>query len=113
MLLDIRTVIATGAGLGVLIALSLRYVLRDYPAMLGPSMREWMLGISLQALSWGLVAVRGLVPDIVSVVLANALLSIGYAVMVDAVRRFLDCAAAIACCTDSSLRASACSSSSP
>ncbi|HZP66748.1 MAG TPA: GGDEF domain-containing protein [Rudaea sp.] len=90
MLLDIRTVIATGAGLGVLIALSLRYVLRDYPAMLGPSMREWMLGISLQALSWGLVAVRGLVPDIVSVVLANALLSIGYAVMVDAVRRFLD-----------------------
>jgi len=89
MLLDIRTMIAVGAGLGLLIALSLRYVLRDYPAMLGPSMREWMLGISLQALSWVLVAVRDLIPDFFTVVFANALLSVGYALLVDATRRFI------------------------
>src|SRR4051812_37677097 len=52
MLLDIRTTIAIAAGLGLLMALSLRYVLRDYPAMLGPSMREWMVGIGVQAVSW-------------------------------------------------------------
>jgi len=89
MLLDIRTMIATGAGLGVLIALSMRYVLRAFPGMLGPSMREWMLGIALQATSWALTTVRGLVPDFVSVVISNALLSIGYALLVDAVRRFV------------------------
>jgi len=90
MLLDIRTVIAVAAGLGVVIALSLRYVLRDYPALLGPSMREWTLGILLQALSWGLTVLRGTVPDFVSVIVANALLSIGYALLVDSVRRFVE-----------------------
>jgi diguanylate cyclase (GGDEF)-like protein len=90
MLLDIRTVIAFAAGLGVLMALSLRYVLRDYPAMLGPSMREWMLGVFVQAVSWLLVALRGAVPDFLSVVIANALLSVGYALLVDATRRFVD-----------------------
>jgi diguanylate cyclase (GGDEF)-like protein len=89
MLLDIRTMIAVAAGLGLLMALSLRYVLRDYPAMLGPSMREWMLGIGVQAVSWVLVAVRNLIPDFFTVVIANALLSIGYALLVDAVRRFV------------------------
>jgi diguanylate cyclase (GGDEF)-like protein len=90
MLLDIRTVIAIGAGLGLLMALSMRYVLRAFPGLLGPSMREWMLGICVQALSWVLVAIRGLIPDFFSVVFANALLSIGYALLVDAVRRFVD-----------------------
>lgn len=89
MLLDIRTTIAVAAGLGLLMAFSLRYVLRDYPAMLGPSMREWMLGIGVQAVSWVLVAVRNLIPDFFTVVIANALLSIGYALLVDAVRRFV------------------------
>jgi len=89
MQLDIRTMIATGAGLGVLTALSMRYVLRGFPGMLGPSMREWMLGIALQATSWALTTVRGSIPDFVSVVVANALLSIGYALLVDAVRRFV------------------------
>ena len=89
MPLDIRTMIATGAGLGVLTALSMRYVLRGFPGMLGPSMREWMLGIALQATSWALTTVRGSIPDFVSVVVANALLSIGYALLVDAVRRFV------------------------
>jgi len=89
MLLDIRTMIATGAGLGVLTALAMRYVLRGFPGMLGPSMREWMLGIALQATSWALTTVRGLIPDFVSVVVANAFLIVGYALLVDAVRRFI------------------------
>src|SRR5437588_62059 len=43
---------------------------------------------SMGALSWALVAVRDIIPDFFTVILANALLSIGYALLVDAVRRF-------------------------
>src|SRR5262249_19243104 len=43
--LDIRTLIMLAAALTLFMGLSLRYVLREYPADLLPSIRLWTLGI--------------------------------------------------------------------
>jgi diguanylate cyclase (GGDEF)-like protein len=89
VLLDIRTTIMIAAGLAFLTGVSLRYVLRDYPAALEPSIRLWVLGSVLQAMGWLLFGLRDAVPDLLTIVGANALLSFSFACQIDAVRVFV------------------------
>jgi diguanylate cyclase (GGDEF)-like protein len=89
MVLDIRTTIMIAAGLALLVGVSLRYVLRDYPATLWPSIRLWMLGTVLQPTAWVMYGMRDAIPDLLSMVLANALLSFAFAKQIQAVRTFV------------------------
>lgn len=89
MILDIRTTIMIAAGLAFLAGVSLRYVLRDYPSTMWPSMRLWILGTILQPTAWVLYGMRNSIPDLLSMVIANALLSIAFAKQIQAVRSFV------------------------
>ena len=51
MALDIRSTIVIAAILALIIGVSLRFVVRDYPAPLLPSLRLWMSGILLACLA--------------------------------------------------------------
>lgn len=86
--MDIRTTTMLAAGLGLLVGLSLHYVLRSYPSMLGSSMRLWMLGILLQSVAWMLGCLPDNLPDVLTIVGANTLLSLSVAKQVEAVRSF-------------------------
>jgi diguanylate cyclase (GGDEF)-like protein len=88
MLFDVRTSIMLAAGLTLVIGASLRYVLRDYPPALGPAVRLWTLGTLLQPTAWVLYALRDQLPDTLTMVVSNALLSFAFAKMVQAVRVF-------------------------
>jgi len=88
MVFDVRTSIMLAAGLTLLIGVSLRYVLRDYPPSLSPAVRLWTLGTLLQPTAWVLYALRDQIPDALSMVLSNALLSFAFAKLVEAVRVF-------------------------
>ncbi|HST28700.1 MAG TPA: GGDEF domain-containing protein [Rudaea sp.] len=88
MALDIRTLIMLAAVVALLNGASLRYVLREYPADLSPSIRLWTLGVLAQATAWILFGLRDQIPDWLSIVGANALLSLAFAEQVHAVRLF-------------------------
>ena len=88
--LDIRTTIMIAAGLALLVGVSLRYVLRDHPASLWPSIRLWIIGTVLQPTAWVMYGMRDSIPDLVSMVFANALLSFAFAKQVQAVRTFVE-----------------------
>ena len=89
MLLDVRTTIMIAAALALLVGVSLRYVLRDYPATLWPSIRLWMLGTVLQPTAWVLYGMRDEIPDLLAMVVANALLSFAFAKQIEALRIFV------------------------
>ncbi|MEO8804177.1 MAG: GGDEF domain-containing protein [Rudaea sp.] len=89
MLLDIRTTVMIAALLALLVGISLRYVMRDAPANLWPSVRLWILGTVLQPTAWVLYGMRGAWPDWLAIVCANMLLSLAYAKHVQAVRTFV------------------------
>jgi diguanylate cyclase (GGDEF)-like protein len=89
MLLDVRTTIMIAAALALLVGVSLRYVLRDYPASLWPSIRLWMLGTVLQPTAWMLYSMRDAIPDLFAMVIGNALLSFAFAKQVEALRIFV------------------------
>jgi diguanylate cyclase (GGDEF)-like protein len=86
--LDIRTLIMLAAVVALLNGASLRYVLREYPADLAPSIRLWTLGVLAQATAWILFGLRDQIPDWLSIVGANSLLSLAFAEQVYAVRLF-------------------------
>lgn len=88
MALDIRTLIMLAAVVALLNGASLRYVLREYPADLSPSIRLWTLGVLAQATAWILFGLRDEIPDWLSIVGANSLLSLAFAQQVHAVRLF-------------------------
>lgn len=88
MALDTHTLMMLAALLTLLIGLSLRYVLHEYPADLYPSIRRWTFGIVTQATAWVLYGLRDQIPDLLSVVAANALLSMAFAKQTQAVRVF-------------------------
>lgn len=89
MLLDVRTTIMIAAALALLVGMSLRYVLRDYPAAMWPSIRLWMLGTLLQSVAWVLYALRDQVPDLLAMVVGNALLSLSFARQIQGLRIFV------------------------
>jgi diguanylate cyclase (GGDEF)-like protein len=89
MLLDIRTLIMITAAFALLIGVCLRYVLRDYPDTLRPSIRLWILGTVLQPTAWMLYYLRDALPDFVTMVFANALLGFAFAKHTQALDTFV------------------------
>jgi diguanylate cyclase (GGDEF)-like protein len=88
--LDIRTTIMIAAGLALLVGVGLRYVLRDHPATLWPSIRLWIIGTVLQPTAWVMYGLRDAIPDLFAMVVANALLSFAFAKQIQAVRTFVE-----------------------
>ena len=88
MVLDTHTLMMLAAALTLLVGLSLRYVLHEYPATLYPSISRWTFGILTQATAWILYSLRDQVPDWLSIVIGNTLLSWAFAEQVRAVRLF-------------------------
>lgn len=89
MVLDIRTVVIVAALIALIIGVSLWFALRNHQAAMVSSIRVWMLGILLLPTGWILYGVRGFLPDFVTIVIANGLLSLGFAKLVEAVRDFV------------------------
>jgi len=89
MTLDIRTTIMIAAALALMMGLSLRFVLSDYPAAMSASIRLWTLGTLLQPTAWVMYGLRGAIPDLLSVVLANTLLTFAFAKQIEGLRLFL------------------------
>jgi len=88
MQLDVRTTLMIAAALALLVGLSLRYVQRDYPAALAPSIRQWMFGTLTLPIAWVLYGLRGEVSDLLAIVVANTVLTFALAHHVQALRRF-------------------------
>lgn len=87
--LDLRTIAVLSTVLSVLTFIALAAVMRDFPRESRAELRWWTLGIGLLAAGWLLVAGRGRVPDVLSVVLANLALFLALQFMLFALRAFL------------------------
>jgi diguanylate cyclase (GGDEF)-like protein len=70
MTLDLRTIVVMLMLSAVLMALTLAFGLRSASA----GFAKWNAGLGMYALAWLLIAARGVLPDVVGVALANALL---------------------------------------
>ena len=53
-----------------------------------PGVRQWVRGAAIYGISFLLLALRGVIPDFISIVVANTLLIFGYAYFVVGLRRF-------------------------
>lgn len=71
--LDIRTFLVLGALLTALIDVLLLVVWRSLPRAVRPSLRWWLAAMLIYPFAFALLGLRGQVPDIISVVLANGL----------------------------------------
>ncbi|MDN3577657.1 GGDEF domain-containing protein [Chitinimonas viridis] len=71
-MLDARTLAIALVVTTLLSALMLQ--LASYGRMHLPGGRHWVVGLLLLAVTWGLMALRGVVPDVLSVLLANLLI---------------------------------------
>ena len=89
MILDIRTTVMIAAILALITGASLRFVLREYPDSLQPSIRLWSFGTLLLPIAWMLYAMREALPDVITTVVAVGLLGLASAKHVEAVRCFV------------------------
>jgi diguanylate cyclase (GGDEF)-like protein len=92
MELDLRTIAVLSTVLSVLTFIALAAVIRDFPRESRESreeLRYWTLGIGLLATGWMLIAARGHVPDVASVVMGNLALFLGFQSLLFALRAFL------------------------
>jgi diguanylate cyclase (GGDEF)-like protein len=87
--LDIHSAITISAVLSLMMAVSLLYTLHDYPAEQRPSLRLWIASMGLQPMAWILYGLRGAIPDLFAIVIANAVLALTYAFQLQAVRVFV------------------------
>ncbi len=88
--LDVRSVMVVGVLLSVLTVILLAQVGRNFPSARRRALRIWTVGLVLQPVAWFLLAMRGVVPDALSISLGNALLLTGFAEMCRAARVFHD-----------------------
>jgi diguanylate cyclase (GGDEF)-like protein len=87
--MDVRTVVLIGALLAAALALILALALRRYAEPLRASMALWFRGLLALPLAQFFFALRGEIPDAISIVLANTLLVLGFAGFALGVRRYL------------------------
>ncbi len=85
---DIRTAVFLGATLSLLIGLLLALVVRDFPESVRPSLSLWTRGTVLLPLGFLLLTLRGVWPDLLTVLLANLLLVVAFGYYVRAVLCF-------------------------
>ena len=86
--LDIRTVVLVCAGTMMLVNLLLLAVWPALPEMIRPSLRWWLAGTLLHPLSLILLALRGQVPDALSIVGGNTALALSLTCSAIALRNF-------------------------
>ncbi|MBW8368386.1 MAG: GGDEF domain-containing protein [Arenimonas sp.] len=77
-----------GVLLSLLTVVLLAQVGRSFPVGRRRPLRIWTVGLMLQPIGWLLLAMRGVVPPVLSISLGNALLLLGFAEMCRAVRSF-------------------------
>jgi diguanylate cyclase (GGDEF)-like protein len=85
---DIRSAIMIGACLNVLIALMLLTVRSALPIAYKNSLRWWWLGLLMQPMGFVLIALRGVLPEFISIVLANTIIAFAVACFSIAMRTF-------------------------
>jgi diguanylate cyclase (GGDEF)-like protein len=85
---DVRSAIAFGTLASLLTAGVLWLSWRSLPRAMRPSLRWWLLALLMHTVGFALVALRGHVPDWLSLVLANGLLAGALSGMAIAMRRF-------------------------
>jgi diguanylate cyclase (GGDEF)-like protein len=88
MHVDIPTLAMVAAITSSAVALALAVSLRIDIAVIGSSLRIWATGIAIQAAGWLLLALRGQLPDVIAVVVANVAIVLGFAECVRALRSF-------------------------
>jgi diguanylate cyclase (GGDEF)-like protein len=77
MAFDLTTLMLVSTALCLMTALLLGYVRTGYPPRYRLMLRVWAQALVAQALGWLAFVMRGVVPDVISVILANALLLVG------------------------------------
>lgn len=87
--LDVRTVMLLGALLAAALALILAAALRHYAQPLRDSMNHWTRGLAALPVAQLLLAMRGSIPDALSIVLANTLLVLAFVGFALGIRRYL------------------------
>jgi len=87
--LDLRTIAVLSTALSLLTFIALAAVISDFPRESRAELRYWTLGIGLLAAGWLLIAARGRVPDVASVVVGNLALFLGFQCLLFALRAFL------------------------
>src|SRR3546814_15076460 len=87
MNIDLRSVMMVSVLLGVLFSVGL-FAARSYTdGRTRNSMAIWASGMLLQPIAWGLIALRGQIPDYLSIVVANSFTAFTFALFAHALRR--------------------------
>ena len=84
----ISTAMQLTATMTLIIGLALAFAATGYPRSLQHPIRLWVRGLLIQPFAYGLLAARDLVPDWLTIVVANVLLIIAYAHLIQAVREY-------------------------
>jgi diguanylate cyclase (GGDEF)-like protein len=84
----IPTAMQLTATMTMIIGLALALTVRGYPLVLQEPMRLWVRGLLIQPFSYALFSMRGQAPDWLSIVVANTLLTISFAHLVQALRLY-------------------------
>jgi diguanylate cyclase (GGDEF)-like protein len=86
--LDVRSIMVVGVLLSALTVVLLAHAGRTFPAERRRHLRLWTVGLLLQPAAWGLLAIRGALPDTVAIPLGSGLVLLGFAQMCRAARGF-------------------------
>lgn len=89
MALDLRTLMFVATVLCLLMAGIIAYVSAASPRGLQTLLRHWALGLVCQGIGWMLFALRGSIPDLLSVVVANLLLMLAFVQMNRALQLYM------------------------
>ena len=76
------------ATMTLIIGLALAYTTTGYPRSLQHPIRLWVRGLLIQPFAYGLFAVRELVPEWLTIVVANVLLITAFAHLIQAIREY-------------------------
>lgn len=90
MILDVRTIALLGSLMTAALALILVCAQSRYPRVLRDSMSLWLRGLLALLLAQVLFGLRGVVPDGLSIVVANTLMAGAFVGLALAIRRYLE-----------------------
>ncbi|MDP1697664.1 MAG: GGDEF domain-containing protein [Xanthomonadaceae bacterium] len=85
--IDLRSVMMVSVLLGILFSIGLLAARSYTDGRTRDSMTIWALGMLLQPITWGLIVLRGQIPDYLSIAVANSLTAITFALFAHALRR--------------------------
>lgn len=86
--MDLRTLVVVSVLLSLLTGVAMAAVAIEQPDPMRGWLKRWAVGLLAQAGGWMLFALRGAIPDAVSVVFANTLILVGSLLLLQAIRSF-------------------------